>query len=142
MSIGDPSRDARIEITVTPEERAAEWMSRPDQRAIFVAAVRSLAAAAEMARYESQQSDQRSFYDGVRHAAEHALDPGLDNQPSVDAEGLDRRDRAFRDGYLTVAAQLISAMSADDPPLHLAVPAYRAPLRPRAANAAPGRTTP
>jgi hypothetical protein len=142
MSIGDPCLDARIEITVMPEERAAEWMSRPDQQAIFVAAVRSLAAAAEVARCDSQPSDQRSFYDGVRHAAEHALDPGLDNQPSVEADGLDRGDRAFRDGYLTAAAQLISAMSADDPPLHLALPAFSAPLRAKAANAGTQGGTP
>jgi hypothetical protein len=142
MSIRDPSVDARIKIMVTPEEREAEWMSRPDQQAIFVAAVRSLAATAEAARCQSEQSDQCSFYDGVRHAAEHALDPGLDNQPSIDADGLDTRDRAFRDGYLTAAAQLISAMSHDDPPLHLALPAYRAHLQARAAKAGTRRGSP
>jgi hypothetical protein len=124
--MSDPFRDAGIRNTVSTDNQVTNWMSRPEQRAIFVAAVGALAAAAgEVAGSQSIDRHERCFYDGVGLAAQHALHPVADNAPPPEAEGLDRAERAFRDGYLTAAAQLINAMSAEEPPLRIPLPSFR-----------------
>lgn len=68
----------------------------------------------------------RSFYRGVETAALHVLRPEL-AAVHDGSDWLDRRDTAFRDGFLEAADLLATAAGSPRPPLRIRLPEPRAP---------------
>jgi hypothetical protein len=91
-------------------------------RAVLVAAVRQLAADARAARAEFGFRDvERQFYLGVEAAADEVLHPELGETRS--AEWPASEPPLFREGYLRTTAMLATAMTGDDVPTRLRLPA-------------------
>jgi hypothetical protein len=90
-------------------------------RGILVGAARQLIADARAARREMDlHHPDRDFYLGVEAAADEVVHPelGVTRPPSWP----DETAPGFRDGYLRTTAMLAAAMSAEAPPVRLALP--------------------
>lgn len=93
------------------------------QRAIIVNSVRGLIADARAERALLRaDSPERQFYLGVDAAAEEILHPELRDARA--ANWLDGETPAFREGYLRTSILLSTAITSEEPPLHLRLPAF------------------
>jgi hypothetical protein len=91
---------------------------------ILLNAVRQLAAdARRAAALLPVDSPEHDFYAGVQHAAQRRTQPGL---VALGLPDLDRRSRAFRDGYLATQTEIAIAASGPSP-LRLRLPTFRRP---------------
>jgi hypothetical protein len=93
------------------------------RRAMFAPMLRRLA---EAARVERRQLDidapERQFYLGVEAAAQGLLHPEMVAHRNSD--WLEREKPEFREGYLTMLADLTTAMSAETLPVAFPLPKY------------------
>lgn len=91
------------------------------QRPILLNAVRELIREAQSQRaLLAMDAPEREFYLGVEAAAEEVLRPELASARAADWP--EREGRAFREGYLRMAASVATAVAAAEPPLHLRLP--------------------
>lgn len=101
-------------------------LPRLERRMLFLQAVRALVSEASSAASVAPfASDEWNFYSGVHRAAEDLLHADAQGIRLGQLGWLDHETPSFRDGYLEAEALLSVAMTASEPPPHIALPAFR-----------------